>query len=92
MPLYSLREYIRDKALDLANELQDGRMSDENLTVFKRILKRHFRIKILLRIMEEPDPHRFWERFFYLCAYNVFKIGVEVVMKNVFGIEIPDEQ
>ena len=87
-----MREYIRDKALDLANELREGGMSDENLAVFKKTLKRHFRIKILLNIMEQPDPHRFWERFFDLCAYNIFKIGVDVVMKTVFGIEIPDEQ
>lgn len=92
MPLSSLREYIKDKSKDLKNAMREGGMSEKTVADLDIILRRHFRIKVLLAILEEaePDPHHFWEQYFDLCAYNVFKIGVDIVMKKV--LEIPDEQ
>ena len=90
MPLYSLREYIKEQSSDLKNALQEGGMSEEKISVFNIILNKHFKTKVLLGVLEQHDPHIFWEKYFDLCAYNVFQIGVELVMEKV--LKISDEQ
>ena len=91
MTFYSLQEYIKDKSKDLKNVMQEGGMSTESLTTLDGLLNKHFRMKVLLHIIEQDDPYSFWIEHFDLCAYNVFKITVDVVtdkmlseMKNSF--------
>ena len=89
MPLYSLREYIKEKSEDFKRQMQEGGMSEKTLANIDIHFNRHFRIKVLLAILEQPDPHNFWKLRFEFCAYNVFKIGVEVVLEKVR--EVVDE-